>query len=77
VQPSTRTGFFLTADTLPGKDPLRFVAQTNTGGQASVMVRRRPGETPPDSVIVNATAQTSRGATVPGTPVQFTVIFLK
>jgi hypothetical protein len=75
AQPATATGFFLTvSDTVPGADPLRVVTQTSSSGQAAVVVRRRPGQTPPDSVLVDATAQTAHGATVPGTPVRFTVV---
>jgi hypothetical protein len=76
AEPPGSTGFFLTvSDTLPGADPRRVTTATTSTGTAFVRVRRRNGETPPDSVLVDATALTAHGATVAGTPVRFVVVF--
>jgi hypothetical protein len=76
AEPATSTGFFLTvSDTLPGPDARKVTTVTTSTGTASARVRRKNGEAAPDSVLVDATAVTAHGATVPGTPVRFVVIF--
>lgn len=77
VQPASGSpGFFLTVkDTVPGPDPRRVTTLTDLAGRASAVARRLPGQTPPDSAIVEATATTARGAAVAGTPVRFVVVF--
>jgi hypothetical protein len=65
------------SDTLPGSDPTTATAVSAPGGSASIYVHAVAGQTLPDSVTVQGTGYTARGAIVPGSPVLITVVFLK
>lgn len=58
-----------------GTDPHTIDVVSSGNGQAASFVRVLAGQTPPDTVRVNASAVTRSGAPVAGSPVSFTIIF--
>jgi hypothetical protein len=82
VDPTLATALYLeahstTTDTLPGTDPARESTLSVGNGQAVLFVHKVAGQALPDSATVEATGLTARGVPVPGSPVRFTVVFLK
>jgi len=76
VDPAAANGVALesAADTVD--DPLHVELRTASDGRVSLTVRR-VGPTQPDSIVVEAVSTTALGDVVAGSPVRFTVIFLK
>ena len=56
---------------------LSVTACSSPSGTASTQLNRRANTVPPDSAIVEVTAQHPDGSTVPGSGRRFTVVFLK
>ena len=52
----------------------QIAVATVANGQATAFLRLITGPTPPDTAIIEATAVTARGDTVPGSPVSLTVV---
>jgi hypothetical protein len=80
VDPDPNTGaadgvFLTVADTEPGDQPHALSVTTDASGNATAVVRKAAGATPPDSVTVDVTVTTALGQPVGGSPVRFVVVF--
>ncbi len=80
VDPDPSTGvadgvFLTVADTEPGDQPHRLTVTTDASGNATAVVRKIVGATPPDSVTVDVVVMTDQGQSAAGSPVRFVVVF--
>jgi hypothetical protein len=69
--------FLSVGETEPVGDGSAIEATTTATGIAAAVVRAAADATPPDTVLVEASAATAAGQTVAGTPVRFVVVFEK
>lgn len=76
VVPANATGIFLTVtDTVPQADRSELTVISGATGDASAFLRRVPGESQPDSAVVEVSANTAAGQLVAGSPIRFVVEF--